>query len=319
MVLRHWTGDANASRRATRCTGPVQGSLNLLPRSSAMGSPDAVENRTLPRRDDGFFGRRRGRHPLDHDCLCARRRDEVEPFRQARDAPGRAQGGDLQAQVAVDLLLLRPLLLHLLNLVAVAQQLEVLPRREQQDHDQDPADRERAPDLALTLIVHLANDQVVAYVFLDRVLEVDRTHASLSIARSLALRARGLRATSASAGVTGLRVSTRRAVSPAASARNVCLTTRSSSEWKVMTASRAPARSRCDASTRKASRPSSSRLTQIRSAWKVRVAGSMRWYPRLGIARRTICASCAVVVTGASRRASTTPRAIRRENRSSPN
>ena len=41
-------------------------------------------------------------------------------------------------------------------------------------------------------------------------------------------------------------------------------------------------------------------MTQIRSAWNVRVAGSMRWYPRRGIARRTICASVVVVLIGSS-------------------
>src|SRR5688500_5245767 len=157
------------------------------------------------------------------------------------------------------------------------QQLEVLPCREQEDQDEEPADRQRSPQLPLALVVHLADDRVVAHVFLDRVFEIHRAHASLSIARSFALRARGLRATSASPGITGLRVSTRRAASPAASARKRCLTMRSSSEWNVITASRAPARSRRDASIRNVSSPSSSRLTQMRSAWNVRVAGSMRW------------------------------------------
>ena len=46
--------------------------------------------------------------------------------------------------------------------------------------------------LPLPRLVDLADDRVVADVLLDRVFEVGRAHASLSIARSLALRARGL-------------------------------------------------------------------------------------------------------------------------------
>ena len=68
--------------------------------------------------------------------------------------------------------------------------------------------------LPLPRLVDLADDRVVADVLLDRVFEVQsrRAHASLSIARSFALRARGLRATSASAGTTGRFVSTRSAI-----------------------------------------------------------------------------------------------------------
>ena len=43
------------------------------------------------------------------------------------------------------------LLLHLLEAVAVAQQLEVLPRREQQHSDEEDADGDRAPHLAMPL------------------------------------------------------------------------------------------------------------------------------------------------------------------------
>ncbi len=53
---------------------------------------------------------------------------------------------------------------------------------------------------ALPRVVDFTDDRVVADVLLDGVLEVDRAHASLSIARSLALRARGLRASSSAAG-----------------------------------------------------------------------------------------------------------------------
>ena len=63
--------------------------------------------------------------------------------------------------------------------------------------------------------------------------------------------------------------------------------------------------------------PNSS-LTRMRSAWKLRVAGSM---PRRsgGTTARMIAASRPVVSIGASARAATIARAMRREARSSPN
>src|SRR5450759_5086409 len=85
-------------------------------------------------------------------------------------------------------------------------------------------------DIRNNPIVHFADDRVVANVLLDRVLEVHSVHANLSIARSFALRARGLRATSSSAATSGSFVKIT-SPSPAFSiARNVCFTIRSSSE-----------------------------------------------------------------------------------------
>ena len=82
----------------------------------------------------------------------------------------------------------------------------------------------------------------------------------------------------------------------ACSARNVCFTTRSSSEWNVITTIRPPARAGRQRASRNPSSPSSSRFTQMRIAWNVRVAGSIREYPLRGIARRTMSASRPVVV-----------------------
>src|SRR5207237_10668275 len=174
--------------------------------------------------------------------------------------------------MTIDLFFRRAFLLHALDVVAVAEQLEVLPRREQQHHDQEHADSHRAPQLALPRLVHFADDWIVPHVLLDRVFEIHRAHSTLSIARSFALRARGFRASSASAGTSGRFVRMRIASSAFSIARNVCFTIRSSREWNVITASRAPWSSRRAAPARNASRPSSSRLTQIRSAWNVRVA-----------------------------------------------
>src|SRR5262249_19188400 len=160
--------------------------------------------------------------------------------RNMLDARRRPERLDLKAQVAIDLFLLGALALHSLHLVTVPEQGEPLPRREQNHQRQESDDDDRLQQLTLPRLIDLANDRIVADVFFHRVPEIGPAHASLSIARSLALRARGLRATSWSSGTTGFRVSTRTAPSPAASARNACLTMRSSSEWNVMIANRAP-------------------------------------------------------------------------------
>src|SRR4029078_1998876 len=198
--------------------------------------------RVLPRRDDRFFRRRRRSDPLDHDRLASRRRDEVPLLgRDLLYALRRPQRLDLEAQMTVHFLLGGALLLHALDLIAVAQQLEVLPRGEEQHHHQEEPDPGRAPQLLLPRLVHLADDRVVANVLLDRVLEVHRAHANLSIARSFALRARGVRSTSASGAESGRLVTMPSCSSAFAMARNVCLTMRSSSERDVITASRGPA------------------------------------------------------------------------------
>ena len=73
--------------------------------------------------------------------------------------------------MAADFFLGRAFALHLLEPVAVAQQLEVLPRREQQDEHQEGGDGSRLPQLAVLRLVDLADDRVVADVLLDCVLE----------------------------------------------------------------------------------------------------------------------------------------------------
>src|SRR6185312_113128 len=126
--------------------------------------------------------------------------------------------------------LLRPLPLHPLHFVPVPEQREPLPRREQDDERKKSDDHDGLQQLTLPRFIDLPDDRVVANVFLDGVLEIDCAHASLSIARSLALRARGLRASSRSPATTGFLVRTRSASSAVANARNACLTTRSSRE-----------------------------------------------------------------------------------------
>jgi hypothetical protein len=50
--------------------------------------------------------------------------------------------------------------------IAVAQQLEVLPRREEQRHDEEARRRAERPHLPVPLAIDLADDRVVAKSFL---------------------------------------------------------------------------------------------------------------------------------------------------------
>ena len=82
------------------------------------------------------------------------------------------------------------------------------------------------------------------------------------------------------------------------------LTMRSSSEWKLITASRPPGFRRAYAASRPVSRSASSRLMKMRIAWKLRVAGWIFWSPR-GTTEAISSASCAVRVIGCSARRAT--------------
>src|SRR6185437_10780809 len=188
------------------------------------------------------------------------------------------------------------------------------------------------------LVLHLKHD-IAAYAHEQRPEERRKAHhaafsqtgaAVRSAARSRAERARGLRSISAAPGVTGLRVMRRklgaavgragrwrepRGAASLRSRRN-SFTVRSSSEWKETIASLPPGSSSRSAARRARSSSPGSSFTSMRSAWKVRVAGSMP--PLDGTTARTMRASSAVRVTGASRRAATMARATRRAKRSSP-
>src|SRR5215471_9133614 len=127
--------------------------------------------------------------------------------RELLDPLRRAERVDLEAQAAGDVLFGGALALDLLDLVAVPQQLEMLPRGEEQHQHEEAGDADRLPQLALPVLVHFADDRIVAHILLDRVLEGFH-QAVLSAARSFALRDRGLRSTSASVGTSGFFVST---------------------------------------------------------------------------------------------------------------
>src|SRR5438552_12133154 len=131
----------------------------------------------------------------------------------------------------VDFVLRGPLLLHLLDPVAVAQQLEVLPRGKEQDRDQKDPDTDRAPHLVMALAIDLADDRVVPDILLDCVFEFAVHDARpISAARSLALLARGFRSISASPGTTGRLVRIRSPRTSLTSAPSLCFAIRSSSE-----------------------------------------------------------------------------------------
>jgi hypothetical protein len=97
------------------------------------------------------------------------------------------------------------------------------------------------------------------------------------------------------------------------SLRKASFTRRSSSEWKLMIANRPPGFTRSGIRRNANSRDSSSRLTAMRSAWNVRVAGSIRSAER-GTHLRTSDARSAAVRMGLVLR-STILRAIRQRSR----
>src|SRR5437762_13512457 len=147
------------------------------------------------------------------------------------DPLGGFQRVDLEPQPAPRFFFRGPLTLHLLDLITMAEQLEMLPCREEQDEHEERGDTDRLRELDLPRLVHLADDRVVAHILLDG--EFEGLHqAILSATRSLALRARGLRSTSSSRGTIGFFVNTCTSASRCWSARSVCFTIRSSSEGK---------------------------------------------------------------------------------------
>src|SRR5262245_33294071 len=115
----------------------------------------------------------------------------------------------------------------------MTQQLEMLPGREEQDDNQKHAHGDRSPHLQVALAIDFPDDRIVSDVLADCVFEFaahDDVCPVCSAARSFALRARGLRSTSAWPGTTGRFV---RILSPNpsfCSARSVCFAIRSSSE-----------------------------------------------------------------------------------------
>ena len=100
-------------------------------------------------------------------------------------------------------------------------------------------------------------------------------------------------------------------VQPRARSRRKRFTIRSSSEWKLMTASLPPGRSISNAAGSPTSSDSSSWFTSIRRAWKTRFAG---WpSPKragAGIDALTTSTSCPVRTIGSSARRLAIPRAI---------
>ena len=108
-------------------------------------------------------------------------------------------------------------------------------------------------------------------------------------------------------------------VQPRAMSWSVRLTMRSSKEWNVMTASRPPGFSPSTAARSIGGRASSSPLTAMRMAWKLRLAGCC--FSRRaagGMADLMMSTSSRVVSTGRVSRARTMARAMAGAYRSSP-
>src|SRR3989442_4463093 len=123
-------------------------------------------------RDDG--ARRRGGRPhaFDDGCIIRAGRDHVPALhRELLDARRLSQRLDLEAQVSVDLVFRGSFELHVFESVPVAEQLEVLPRREEKHRHEEEAQPHRAPHLALPVAIDLAHDGIVPYILLDRVFE----------------------------------------------------------------------------------------------------------------------------------------------------
>ena len=124
---------------------------------------------------------------------------------------------------------------------------------------------EHANELALLIGVDLADDRVVPDVLFDGEFEID-AHATFSTTRNLALRARGLPATSSSPGCTGRRVT---AVTTPASDKPADRLLHDAVLERMKRDDRQPSAGRQQLprpSSTNASRPSSSPFTQIRSA-----------------------------------------------------
>jgi hypothetical protein len=102
----------------------------------------------------------------------------VEPLgRKSFDALGRLQGLYFQPVLPAELFLQGTFALELLDLIAMAQQFEVLPRREEQHQDEKTCDPDRGPQFALSLFVDFTDDCAVSNVLLDGVFE--RLHRPL--------------------------------------------------------------------------------------------------------------------------------------------
>src|SRR5207244_12267693 len=247
MLVAHSTRSAAATNSRRRST------------TRQLADWDSLTEFLLCRRHNRRRRRFRRHDPLDDHRRARRGSHQMKALGgEGFNACRRLQRFNLELEMPVDFFFLGALLLHLLDAVPVLQKLDALPPGEQNHDHEQAADGQKPPLLAQPVLVHLAHDGVVAHVFLDRVFKgfgpspfARVHHRTRSATRSLALRARGFRSISSGWGTTGFFVNTRMAAgSRAASARIVCFTMRSSSEWNVITTMRAPARSRLTAAAK---------------------------------------------------------------------
>src|SRR5690349_9218141 len=92
--------------------------------------------------DDGLWRRRHRNHTFEHGGIARTRQRHVEALGGVRlNASRSAQRLEIETKMPVDVFLGGALLLHLLQAIAVSQQLEMLPGREQQHRNDEHAER----------------------------------------------------------------------------------------------------------------------------------------------------------------------------------
>ena len=205
--------------------------------------------------------------------------DELQPRRLRGEQGRRAQRVEFQQQVLAQVLFLFAVALRPAAMSYPSRRdADLLPRGEDEQADEHRADGDAGPQAPQARAVDLADRRVLHVARARRSRSRCCSCEPLDHAQLRAARARIRVASRRRPASAACASRARRPAAPVgASARNVCLTMRSSSEWNAMTASRPPARSRDAAVARNASSRSSSWFTRMRSAWNVRVAGSMRW------------------------------------------
>src|SRR5205809_1356901 len=265
------------------------------PRTSSLGARSPPTPRSLTRCRDGLRWD-------DADCRGA---GEAEPLRFRFDPSRRVGTGALDDEKGVlpaELVALRQKALRLISRGRYRRRLRQVEKREKKARDDHTAREKERTDLparaadpcGLARRLPMWRDGVPVGTVLHAP-RLRRAHGlregqeRRSAARRAALRARGLRSTSAEAARSGRRVRARKPArcpqtqvgrwggqmqSRDSRAKN-CLPIRSSREWNEITTIRPPGRRTRMAAASPCSRFASSSLTAMRSAWKTRVAGSM--------------------------------------------
>src|SRR5207247_8159464 len=297
------TSDATAKKANSTRSRACEIVAVILTSGADLGCPLPADN-----------PRRRGRSPrvlllalggdlqrrYDPDCG---RPDQTEPLRGGLDPRGRVEPRALDLKERVlssDFVALRRKTLGFIARRRNRRGLGEIEEDEEKPRDDHAAHEEERADLPArassdrtairgTAVDGLPKGTVLHAPHMRRAHGLRECQGRRSATRRAALRARGLRPTSAEAARSGRRVTTRKPArcpqtqvgrwggqmqSRDSRAKN-CLTIRSSSEWNEITTIRPPGRRTRMAAASPCSRFASSSLTAMRRAWKTRVAGSM--------------------------------------------